>query len=197
MNKISKKILEEAENRAMEIRAESLHTREEINEQHKREMIILVQDQSKMLDGMYRHELERILALINIGIKKKILSVKWDIIDEIRTEAEKELKNDSVRYAKFLKKVIIDGVVTGNEEIIVSEEDRIYISQVFLDAVNERAAVKTGKTASLKLSDETREIDGGLFLREDKIEFNATVNTVFRKIFERYEIEIGKMIFGG
>ena len=55
----------------------------------------------------------------------------------------------------------------GDEEIILSAADRQAVGQAVVDAAN---AQKPG--AAFRLSDETRELGGGLVLRRGKVELN-------------------------
>ena len=52
------------------------------------------------------------------------------------------------------------------------------------------------KNGKMKLSGETREMEGGLILRDGSVEVNCTFETELRVLRENMAAEIAKILFG-
>jgi V/A-type H+-transporting ATPase subunit E len=72
------------------------------------------------------------------------------------------------RYVAFLAGLAKNAAGTGEEEVILNARDRAAIGEKLIQAINLGGAHMT-------LSDETRDIAGGLILRRGSIEANCSV----------------------
>lgn len=90
---------------------------------------------------------------------------------------------------------MLKGIQTGREEIILNEKDRSLVDEKFLQELNKRAAKNLGKETKIFLSEEIRETGGGFFLKEDKREFNATIDVVIETVAEQFQLDIIGMFF--
>lgn len=96
--------------------------------------------------------------------RRAVLSMKQELLGEAFALAEKKLLSlPSDKYLELLAKLAKAAVKTGKEEIVLSAKDRA--------AVGSELARLTG----LKLSDETRDISGGLYLKDGNIETNCSI----------------------
>ena len=77
----------------------------------------------------------------------------------------------------FLASLAVRASSTGNEEIILSPADRSRYGKRVATAANE-ALEAAGKTGGLRLSENTRNIRGGLILQNGKIEMNCSIETM-------------------
>ncbi len=137
-------------------------------------------------------ERNRVVTLARLSARRELLSEKQRLIDRVFEEAHKRLAAMPVdEYRRFVAAVLKDAVETGDEEVVIGEnEDRI--DQAFLDAVSR----EIGGGAKLTLSDERRRIDGGIILKRGKTETNSTLDTILRAAREQNESVVAAILFG-
>lgn len=127
--------------------------------------------------------------------RKQILSTKQTILDEIFKEAFVKLKTLNAQdYVAFLSKLAADSSLGGNEAVIFSETDKETTGKEIVKTANQ-ILVARGKAGNLAMSDETREIDGGLILKDGDIETNCTFDILYN--FKRNELttEVANILF--
>lgn len=128
-------------------------------------------------------------------------------------------------YAELLARMAVRAAKTGREEIILSARDRERVgpqvaakaNAILAEAVAPEAAEKAAKsggkagkvlskvvtgasallqgTAMLTLSGETREMAGGLILRDGQVEVNCAFETQLRVLREEMTAEIAAILF--
>jgi V/A-type H+-transporting ATPase subunit E len=138
---------------------------------------------------------------------------------------EKLLALSEGEYAQLLARMAVKAAKTGKEEILLNARDRERVgSQVaakanamLAEAVKPEAAEKAGKvggragavlsavvtgasallqgTAQLTLSQETREMAGGLTLRDGNVEVNCAFETQLRVLREEMAAEVAGILF--
>lgn len=195
MNKISEKILADANRNAAEIEDKALLEERKYREQKERELAHIESEYHDRLREIYRSELYQEKAKAEIEIRKAILRGKREMMKEVLDYVAEYVKKSSEVYCGFLEAMVLRGILSGNEEIIVSEEDRKIFNSQFLKRLNEKAAEQLGRPTYIRLSTETRETGGGLFLKEDKIEFNATIEAVIKRVSEDCEMALSNLLF--
>lgn len=67
--------------------------------------------------------------------------------------------------------------MTGSEELVLSAKDREKLGTAVLKKAGDALAAK-GLNAALTLSDDTREMVGGIVLRRDGIEINCSIDAL-------------------
>ena len=109
------------------------------------------------------------LRISRMEARKSVLSVKQEMVDKsFALAAEKIISLPEEQYIAFLARLAKNASVTGDEEVILNARDRASIGEKLLKAVNADGAHMT-------LSNETRDITGGLILRRGSIEANCSV----------------------
>ena len=128
-------------------------------------------------------------------------------------------------YADLLARMAVKAARTGREEILLSARDHKRVgaqvvsraNALLAEAVAPAAAEKAGKaggkageilskvvtgasallqgTAMLTLSGETREMAGGLILRDGQVEVNCTFETQLRVLREEMTAEVAAILF--
>jgi V/A-type H+-transporting ATPase subunit E len=94
----------------------------------------------------------------------------------------------SADYPKILAGLVGKAVVTGNEKVVVSKNDKT-LNQAWLDGIN-----KANKT-KLAFASSKGNFKGGVILQEGEAYVNITVETLFSVIREDTESEIAKILF--
>jgi V/A-type H+-transporting ATPase subunit E len=117
------------------------------------------------------------------------------LIDEAFAQAEKKLCSLDVQsYLDLIRRMLILTSVDGNEEVIISENDRTKITPEFLSAVNE-ALKKQGKAGNLRLSEEKRPIKSGFILKSETLEINCAFDYLLKAQRQELETEVARLLF--
>ena len=138
---------------------------------------------------------EHLLAAVRMEIAKQWLAEKRAILDEVFAEAQGQMqKLDDDSYRKFIARLIIESVETGDEEVIVdNNESRIDLE--FIKGVNRQLG--PGFKGNLRLSQEKRDLGGGGFvLRRGDIMTNASLDVLLEQVRKELEIQLAGELFG-
>lgn len=109
------------------------------------------------------------LRISRMEARKSVLSVKQEMVEKSFDLAVQQIVAlPDQKYAAFLADLVKKAGPAGDEEIILNAADRVRIGDALLKAVN-------ADGAKMKLSDETRDLKGGLILRRGSIETNCSV----------------------
>lgn len=190
--KVSKKILEDAAKRAAEIKEEGKRKAGEIDEGAVAEKKGIEEKSRTEATHAARAEKERLIALAKLELRKSLLAAKRHLVDDAFEKAVSRLSSlEKGDYEEFVKRLLLQAVDTGDEEVIVSPgEDRL--DKRFLDKVNGELDEKGG----LKLSEERRETKGGFILKRGRIEVKATFDSLVDGVRDELEMEVAKILFG-
>lgn len=194
---IVEKIIKDAEEEGREKVKEAERKAEEIMKEAEKESEELKRKIVERAGKEAAEEKKRIIALARLEMRNKLLEKKKDFIEEVFQEASKRISTVSRdKYRNFLKKVILEAAESGEEEIILNEGDRGLVDTKFLQEINQELQ-KNGRKGGLKLSSESREIEGGVILKKDGLEINASLETLLKELRSEREKEILEKIIGG
>jgi len=135
-----------------------------------------------------------LLAAARMDIAKQLLAEKRRILDEVFNQAQTQLQNLSDEdYRKLMTKLMLEAVESGNEEVIV-DDNEARINQEFINQINRQLGSE--KKGNLKLSKHRENIGAGFILRDGKINTNASVGILLAQLRKQLEIELTKELFG-
>lgn len=193
--KIKERILEEARQQA----------RKNV-EQAEREAADMIKDAQKEAEQKKSAILEkarleaedrkkRLIAVAELEARKQKLQAKQDVVEEAFAKTLEKLNNlPAAQYQNILIDLIVSSVRTGNEQIIVSEKDRRRLTSDFIKSINTQLLNK-GINADVKLSEETRPIQGGFILKQGDVEINNSFETIIRMQRDQLEAEVVRVLF--
>ena len=167
---------------------------------------------------------ERLESAAKMDAKKALLAAKQECLDEAFAAAGKKLIALSEdEYVDLLAKMVVRSAKTGREELIFSAKDKARVGAKVVSKANAMLAaaaapelpneVKESKvaamiakvvgganalvqgTAMLTLADETREMDGGVTLRDGNVEVNCAFETQLRVLRGSMAAEIAAILF--
>jgi V/A-type H+-transporting ATPase subunit E len=139
--------------------------------------------------------LERLASADTMNGKKALLETKQQVLDETFAKALDRLcQLPEDQYCALLVKLAVEGSTTGKEELVFSAPDRARYGKKVVVAANE-ALEAAGKTAGLTLSEQSRDIRGGLFIKNGAIENNCAFETIIRLLREQLAGETAKVLF--
>ena len=195
-DKITERILEDANNKAEEVRRDAEARGRQIlakaeEEAEKAKSKILGDAESSGAD-----EKKRILALTRLEARNSVLAEKQTLVQSVFEEAAKRLLSlPDQEYQAFIQKLLLQTVATGNEEVIIDPADKNRITGQFLAEAN-RMLQKEGKEGNLQLAGETRGIQGGFVLRSGGIEANSSLGALVSSIKEELSMEVLQTLLG-
>lgn len=129
-------------------------------------------------------------------MRKEQLAVKQKMIDlAFEKTLERLNKLEGKEYEKMILNMMEKAVETGQEEIILSTNDRKKFKPELLATLNNRLS-KKGIKAALKISNEARRIQGGFILKRRGVEVNGSFETLIRTEREEIESKVAAILFG-
>jgi len=138
---------------------------------------------------------ERIISNTHLKIRNNKLEAKQEMINKVFDEAVIKLQNLSKdEYLDFVKSSILSLDIEGDEEIIISPNDKDKMDVNFMLTLNNKLKAK-GKKGLLKISNENRNIKGGFILYKNGIEINNSFEALVDSLRDELEQEIIEALF--
>ena len=179
-------IREESEKKCAEIRAEN---DKKAQEEYWRLVRAGVKDTEQRVQRMAR--------TAALEAKKSVLNMKQEAVSRAFDLAKDKIAELPERdYIGFLAREAAGAAITGQEEVIFCERDRAAVGAKAVRAANELLAAR-GMPATLTLADATREMAGGLILKQGDIEVNCTVDTLLDLTRGELAARVAEVLFEG
>ena len=141
-------------------------------------------ERGKRLTGVSELETRK----MNLAARQDMLSLAFDTaLSQLRALPEDE-------YIPFLVRLACQATLTGKEELILNERDRKAYGDKLVAAVNDKLK-QDGKTAGIVLSESTRDMRGGLILKDGKTEANASFETIVRAMRDDLASQAAQILF--
>ena len=160
---------------------------------------------------------ERLESAAQMEKRKLLLAAKQEMLDQVFDRAlEKLCALPDEELVALLSRLAAGASSSGKEQVIFSKRDRARLGKQVVLGANEILAQKNagalpgsigeskmgafinkivGVGAQLTLSQDTRNIRGGLILSDGEIEMNCTFETLVRLQREKLEREIAGILF--
>ncbi len=191
IDKITDQITSDAQNEANAILAQAKESEQRILADYHD---LADKTASQMLEAAQKRAVERearMRSVAELEGRKKILGVKQELIDQTFDKALAALLAlPEAEYEKLLGDLVAKASETGKEELIFSRKDREKYGAAVVAAVN-----KELDGTELTLSQETREIEGGVILKNGQIEINCALETQVRMLKDQLALEIAQVLF--
>lgn len=138
----------------------------------------------------------RIGRTARLEAKKNVLSMKQHLVSEAFELAKKKIAGmPDEDYINLFAKFAAEASVSGDEQVVLSRDDRSRVGKSLVEAANARLA-ELGKKSGLSLSDKTAEMSGGLILRQGDIETNCSVDTLLELSRGELAACVAEVLFG-
>ena len=138
-----------------------------------------------------QRQAERLESAAQMEAKQMLLAAKQSCLDEAFEKARQQLLGlPDGQYSDLLAKIAAKASRTGKEEIILSAKDHKRVGEKVVEKAN--FILGNGK---LTLAGETREMDGGLILRDGQVEVNCAFETQLRVLREDMTAEFAAILF--
>jgi V/A-type H+-transporting ATPase subunit E len=179
-DKISKKILEEAEKERGRILEAARGAHESKIEEARRQAQKMEEKATQDAKTLEDQEREKILGLERIELRKSFLAVKQGLINQVFENAlEHVARMPREDYLRIMRSLLEATVESGDEEVVFSDKEMM-LDSAFFDELNRE------KGWNLKLSRETRSFRAGFVLLRGKVEINASLDFLVK--IARYDL---------
>lgn len=132
----------------------------------------------------------RLVSTANAEARQLVLQTKQQYMDDCFAAARQQVSAlPPTEYADHLARWVANAAETGQEEVILSANDREKLGQPIVTQAN---ALREG--AAFTLAREIRELEG-VVLRQGKVEINGDLDARFRRLRERLAGEVAQMLF--
>ena len=197
IDKITSRILADAEAECAAVRKESdercAAIKAEAEKKAQEEYWRLVREGVKDTE----QRVQRMDRTARLEAKKSVLNMKQEAVSRAFELARDRIAELPERdYVGFLARQAAEAAISGQEEVIFCERDRAAVGAKAVKAANELLAAK-GMPAMLTLSDATREMAGGLMLKQGDIEVNCTVETLLDLSRGELAARVAEVLFEG
>ncbi len=137
----------------------------------------------------------RARTIAELDARKQILTAKEKLIEDTFAQALARLQElGREAYQDLLFPMILAAVQYGDEDIIVSPDQRHFFDATFLGKLN-KTLKQQGKKGELTLAAEIRPLKGGFVLRAGDVEINNTFNSLLRMQRDSLEPAVARMLF--
>ena len=177
-----KEVLDRAQKEAAQIRSEAEKKAGDSVERIRRE------SDARLADSRSRAQSAAALTK-----RQLLLQEKQNLIGEVLEKAKETfLALPEAEYFDTLLALLKKNALSEQGEILLNERDRKRLPADFEKKAEEAAKAKGG---SLRISEKTREIDGGLILVYEGIEQNCSVDALFETNIEMLQDKIQNILF--
>ena len=177
-----REVLDRAQKEAAQIRSEAEKNAGDSVERIRRE------SDARLADSKSRAQSAAALTK-----RQLLLQEKQNLIGEVLEKAKETfLALPEAEYFDTLLALLKKNALSEQGEIILNERDRKRLPADFEKKAEEAAKAKGG---SLRISEKTREIDGGLILVYEGIEQNCSVDALFETNIEMLQDKIQNILF--
>jgi len=188
MEKVSKKILDDANKKRDEIVKSAEQEVAQIKKQTENEISRLGKETEELVKEALEREHRRLVGMAKLGIRNELLQTKREIMDSIFIEALDSLVSKKrEEYLDLVKKLLEDTGVEDGEIVLGKEESKI--DQKFIEDVSTELGTK------FSVSKERAQIRGGFILRKGQIEIDSSFSAILNAKRERTELDLAKLLF--
>lgn len=190
---VTEKILADARAEAEKIKSKASE-KEEAERTRLDEQLAEYKKQTEVLTAQTKKgKKEHLLAAARMEIAKEFLAEKGKLLDEVFGRARQQLQNWSDDdYRGLIARLMLNAVVTGDEEVIVDKDER-RIDEQFINQINQQLA--SSNKGNLKLCGERGDIGAGFILRRGRIKNNASISVLLAQARKELEIKLAKDLF--
>ena len=137
----------------------------------------------------------RLVSAAQMEARKMNLAAKQEVLDKAFALALERLTQlPEEEYVALLAKLAVSASSTGSEKLILNPADRSRYGVKVATKANS-ALEAAGKTGALTLSEQTRDIRGGLILSDGSVEVNCALETLVRLSRSEITGEVSKLLF--
>ena len=195
IDRISKRLVADAEAKIAQQNAETAEKCEAILAEFRQQAQEAYE--TRMQEGNAEREtrIQRVGSTAEMEAKKAVLAFKQEMVGQAFSDAVKKIVSmPKDEYVQFLAGLAAKAASYGTEELIFNPKDAAAVGKETVKAAN--ALLKQrGIPGGLCLSDETREIPGGVIVRQGDIETNCAADTLVQMSRTELASQVAEILF--
>lgn len=195
IDKIIERIAADAEAEAKALRDDA---EKEVEERRRATLTAIEKETAAILaEGQRKADAyeARLVDTARLEERKKRLGVKQELVEKAFRRALMQFAAmPEEEYAEFLSRLCCEAAVSGKEQVLLSPKDREKYGQRVVDAAN-GLLKEVGKTAELTLSAMSREMAGGVVLKEGDIETNGSLEALLQQNRDTAAADVAAVLF--
>jgi len=195
IEKISNRLVADAEAEIAALNEETKQRCDEIRAEYERRA--QEEYQTRLAEGVRNAEtrLQRLGSAAEMEAKKSILAFKQEMVAKAFADAAERLANlPQEQYVKFLASQAAAAAASGSEELVFNARDKAAVGAEVAKAANALLEQK-GVKGALTVSGDTREISGGVIVRQGNIEVNCAVETLVQLRRSELASQVAEILF--
>ncbi len=190
---VTEKILADAGKNADEIKKEAQEKQKAQQAELEKQLQEYNEQTQELAAKAAKDTREHLLSAARMKIAKQLLAEKRKILNQVFKDAKKQFKElPEAEYSKVMKKLMLESVETGDEEVIVDKNES-RLNHKFIKEINRELG--TGYKGNLKLSEQRQDIGAGFILKRGQIKNNVSLGVLVEQAKDELEIELAKMLF--
>lgn len=139
--------------------------------------------------------IERAISSAQLEARNKKLLAKQGIFNMIFDEVEDRLRKMNLDvYQQFVRSSILSLDIEGDEEIIMSIDDKAKLPNDFISNLNNEL-INSGRVGNLRLSEDSRDLRGGYILSKNGIDINNSFKAMITSLRDELEFGVNKILF--
>ncbi|KRQ87329.1 V-type proton ATPase subunit E [Caloramator mitchellensis] len=195
IDNLKERLLSDAKAKALEIENQANAKADEILKEANLKAERIIEEIKEKAEKEGKELKERIISKAKMQVRDMMLKQKQDSIDNVFNLVIQKINSMDINsYKEFIKKIILNNVEFGDEEIVVSAKDKERIDNSLIAEINS-ILVQNGKMGSITLSPDTANISSGFIMRRKGLEINCTIESIIRNLRDEIETEIANIIF--
>ena len=193
LDKILEQILKEANDNAGSIKSEAQGKADSIISEAEKKAEEIAARAKESIEREVADCGKRFESSADMQKKQAFLAAKQGMIGECLSKAyDKIMEQDDASYFGMLIKLLKDNLQAREGTLYLSKKD---ISRLPADFMQKAEALASECGGKLKLSEETRNIDGGFVLAYGGIEENSSIKAMFDERGEELQDAVQKLLF--
>lgn len=139
--------------------------------------------------------IERAISSAQLEARNKKLLAKQGIFNMIFDEVEDRLRKMNLDvYQQFVRSSILSLDIEGDEEIVMSIDDKAKLPNDFISNLNNEL-INSGRVGNLRFSEDSRDLRGGYILTKNGIDINNSFKAMIATLRDELEFGVNKILF--
>ena len=135
---------------------------------------------------------ERMASAADLEAKKLLLAFKQEMVGDVFTRAAAKLaKLPKKEYIAFLSAQAVKAAINGQGELVFNKKDAAEVGAEVAKAAN----AQLGSNGKLTVSKETRNIPGGMIVKNGDIEANCSVDVLVHLRRNDLSSQVAEILF--
>ncbi len=195
IEKITGKILDEANADAQKIIEQAKAEAEKILETYKNKAVVAAAEIEEVGGRQAIAQEKKHESNAGLEARKTLLQKKQELISQAFDTALNNLCSlPAEQYIDLLARLAANASENGAEQVIFSQEDKEKYGQKIIVSANEMLKNK-GKNGQLTVSEKTRPITGGIVLVRGDVEVNAALDELVRMQRDSLSAQVAEVLF--